>query len=107
MGIVEGIIGALGGITEAGLNYQSQVANLDYQKNLQKQIFAREDNAVSRRAADLKNAGLSKTLAAGDAAGDNRTKNHNITILITSEITETTTRKVNSLTSLITLRCYR
>ncbi len=69
MGIVEGLIGALGGVTEAGLNYQSQVANLDYQKNLQKQIFEREDNAVSRRAADLKNAGLSKTLAAGDAAG--------------------------------------
>lgn len=69
MGIVEGLIGALGGVTESGLNYKSQVANLDYQKNLQKQIFEREDNAVSRRAADLKNAGLSKTLAAGDAAG--------------------------------------
>ena len=69
MGIVEGIIGALGGVTEAGLNYKSQVANLDYQKNLQKQIFEREDNAVQRRAADLQKAGLSKTLAAGDAAG--------------------------------------
>lgn len=69
MGIFEGLIGALGGVTEAGLNYKSQVANLDYQKNLQRQIFEREDNAVSRRAADLKNAGLSKTLAAGDAAG--------------------------------------
>lgn len=69
MGIVEGIIGALGGVTEAGLNYSAQIQNLDYQKNLQKQIFQREDNAVSRRAADLKNAGLSKTLAAGDAAG--------------------------------------
>ncbi len=69
MGIVEGIIGALGGVTEAGLNYQSQVANLDYQKNLQKQIFQREDNAVQRRAFDLEKAGLSKTLAAGDAAG--------------------------------------
>ena len=69
MGIVEGIIGALGGVTEAGLNYSAQIQNLDYQKNLQKQFFAREDNAVSRRAADLKNAGLSKTLAAGDAAG--------------------------------------
>ncbi len=69
MGIIEGLIGALGGVTEAGLNYQAQVANLDYQKNLQKQIFQREDNAVSRRAADLKNAGLSKTLAVGDGAG--------------------------------------
>lgn len=69
MGIVEGIIGALGGVTEAGLNYSAQIQNLDYQKNLQKQIFQREDTAVSRRAADLKNAGLSKTLAAGDSAG--------------------------------------
>ncbi len=69
MGIVEGIIGALGGVTEAGLNYQAQVANLDYQKNLQKQIFQREDNAVQRRASDLQKAGLSKTLAAGDSAG--------------------------------------
>lgn len=69
MGIVEGLIGALGGVTEAGLNYKSQVANLDYQKDLQKQIFQREDNAVQRRASDLEKAGLSKTLAAGDAAG--------------------------------------
>lgn len=69
MGIVEGIIGALGGVTEAGLNYSAQIQNLDYQKNLQKQIFAREDNAVQRRASDLQKAGLSKTLAAGDAAG--------------------------------------
>ena len=69
MGIVEGLIGALGGVTESGLNYQAQVANLDYQKNLQKQIFQREDNAVQRRASDLQKAGLSKTLAAGDGAG--------------------------------------
>ncbi len=69
MGIVEGLIGALGGVTEAGLNYSAQVQNLDYQKNLQKRIFQREDNAVSRRSRDLQNAGLSKTLAAGDGAG--------------------------------------
>ena len=69
MGIVEGLIGALGGVTEAGLNYSAQIQNLDYQKNLQKQIFQREDNAVQRRASDLQKAGLSKTLAAGDAAG--------------------------------------
>lgn len=69
MGIPEILIGALGGVTEAGLNYSAQVQNLNYQKDLQKRIFEREDNAVSRRAADLKNAGLSKTLAVGDAAG--------------------------------------
>lgn len=69
MGIVESLISALGGVAESGLNFGSQVANLNYQKDLQKQIFAREDNAVQRRAADLQKAGLSKTLAAGDAAG--------------------------------------
>ena len=46
-----------------------QGANLNYQKNLQQQIFAREDNSVQRRANDLEAAGLSKTLAAGSSAG--------------------------------------
>ncbi len=54
-------------------NYQfvkdSYLNNFEYQKNLQQQIFGREDNAVQRRAADLEKAGLSKTLAAGDGAG--------------------------------------
>lgn len=44
-------------------------ANLDYQREYNEQIFAREDNAVQRRAADLEAAGLSKTLAAGSPAG--------------------------------------
>lgn len=47
----------------------SYLQNFEYQKNLQQQIFGREDNAVQRRAADLQKAGLSKTLAAGDGAG--------------------------------------
>lgn len=47
----------------------SYLQNFEYQKNLQNQIFSREDNAVQRRAADLQAAGLSKTLAAGDGAG--------------------------------------
>ncbi len=54
-------------------NYQFQkdsyLQNFEYQKNLQNQIFAREDNAVQRRVSDLQAAGLSKTLAAGDGAG--------------------------------------
>lgn len=41
---------------------------LQWQKDMQSQAWAREDSAVSRRAADLENAGLSKTLAAGGAA---------------------------------------
>ncbi len=50
-------------------NKDSYLNNFEYQKNLQQQIFGREDNAVQRRAADLQKAGLSKTLAAGDGAG--------------------------------------
>lgn len=50
------------------LNYQLQKDNLDYQKSLQQTIFGREDNAVQRKVADLKAAGLSPTLAAGSGA---------------------------------------
>lgn len=77
------ILGTLGDITTIGstlagtvdsfltnqqnLNLQKQ--NLAYQKDLQKEIFAREDNAVQRRVNDLIKAGLSPTLAAGSSAG--------------------------------------
>lgn len=50
-------------------NKDSYLQNFEYQKNLQQQLFGREDNAIQRRAADMEKAGLSKTLAAGDGAG--------------------------------------
>lgn len=75
MGLVDGIINGFTGLVDtavnaniASQNLNLQRDNLNYQKDLQKQIFAREDNAVQRRAQDLEAAGLSKTLAAGSAA---------------------------------------
>lgn len=49
-------------------NYEQQKKMFKYSKNLQQQIFEREDNAVLRRVLDLKRAGLSPVLAAGSAA---------------------------------------
>ena len=62
------MLGAQDAIRTNDLNYQLQKENLAYQKSLQDTIFKREDTAVARRMADLKNAGLSATLAAGSAA---------------------------------------
>lgn len=62
-------LGAIGNIGLGYFNYQLQKDMLGYQKRLQRGIWHREDTAVQRRAADLAAAGLSKTLAAGGAAG--------------------------------------
>ncbi len=59
------------GLQQDAFQFQkdSYLNNFNYQKALQQQIFAREDNSIQRRAADLQSAGLSKTLAAGSGAG--------------------------------------
>ena len=80
--IIGGIGSSLGNLVNAGANvygtiktvqqnkdnFELQKENYAYQKELQQDIFNREDTAVQRRVADLQAAGLSRTLAAGSSA---------------------------------------
>lgn len=63
-------------IIQSGLSYDAarkdldvQNAQLRYSKRLQRQIFQREDTATYRKVQDLRRAGLSPVLAAGQGAG--------------------------------------
>ena len=64
-----GAAGVAGNLIGSALNYKSQQDNLAYQKDVQRDIFAREDTSIARRVADLNAAGLSPVLAAGQGAG--------------------------------------
>jgi len=64
------VIGGLGLNALAGfMNYKAQKDNLRYSKDLQRDIFEREDTSIARRVEDLKRSGLSPVLAAGQGAG--------------------------------------
>lgn len=80
--LATGIIGGLTELADLGVkiwstyktleqgkkNYELQKDMLKYNKDLQREMMEREDNAVLRRVLDLRRAGLSPTLAAGSAA---------------------------------------
>lgn len=63
---------AIGGIATSALssflNYAESRRNLDWQKYAQRKTWDRDDMSIQRRVADLKAAGLSPVLAAGQGA---------------------------------------
>lgn len=58
-------IGAVSSLANTALGF----SNYAWQRGLQSDIFSREDNSIQRRVADLKAAGMSPVLAAGQGAG--------------------------------------
>ena len=68
LGDVGGFVGAVGNVGVGLLNYGEMRKMNTWQKHAYEYGLSREDTAVQRRAADLRAAGLSPVLAAGQGA---------------------------------------
>jgi len=67
MDLLSGFGAGLTGISGIA-NFGLGLMNYNYQKDLQKKMFEREDTSIARRVADLQASGLSPVLAAGQGA---------------------------------------
>lgn len=72
------------------------LANYNYQKDLQRTIFGREDSSIARRVADLKASGLSPVLAAGQGAGSGG--------IVSTKPPEVDTQMISAIQNLLTMR---